>query len=329
MPMYKISIIIPIYNASVFLKRCIDSVLKQTYQNFELILVNDGSSDDSGEICQHYAEKNSNIKYISKNNGGVSSARNIGFEHSCGDFICFIDADDWLEPIYIEKLAEKIGGNNNIDMVECSLIEEGAEIIKNKIWGRNIDAQEYRNKVLFISDDGAYHGYIHTKMFKSAIIKKNRLTFREDLHYNEDRVFIAQYTLHAKSIACIDDSLYHYYINPDGAMTNIKTSKFNSRQLSELKSYEILIADNLIPQGEKKKYARIGNIKAIELYCKAKNENENEIKQQIDDFVNLFQIYDKNVGQIIRFISRNHTLLEISIATINCLNKMRKFIKRL
>jgi glycosyltransferase involved in cell wall biosynthesis len=327
MPMYKISIIIPIYNASVFLKRCIDSVLKQTYQNFELILVNDGSNDDSGEICQHYAEKNSNIKYISKNNGGVSSARNIGFEHSCGDFICFIDADDWLEPNYIEKLAEKIGGNNNIDMVECSLIEEGAEIIKNKIWGRNIDAQEYRNKVLFISDDGAYHGYIHTKMFKSAIIKKNRLTFREDLHYNEDRVFIAQYTLYAKSIACIDDSLYHYYINPDGAMTNIKTSKFNPRQLSELKSYEILIADNLIPQEEKKKYARIGNIKAIELYCKAKNENE--IKQQIDDFVNLFQIYDKNIGQIIRFISRNHTLLEISIATINCLNKMRKFIKRL
>ena len=119
MPMYKISIIIHIYNASVYLKRCIDSVLKQTYQNFELILVNDGSNDDSGEICQHYAEKNSNIKYISKNNGGVSSARNIGFEHSCGDFICFIDADDWLEPIYIEKLAEKIGGNNNIDMVNA------------------------------------------------------------------------------------------------------------------------------------------------------------------------------------------------------------------
>ena len=126
MTMYKISIIIPIYNASKYLKRCVDSILRQTRQDFELILVNDGSKDDSGEICQQYAENKSNIKYISKNNGGVSSARNIGIEHSCGEFICFVDADDWLEPNYIEKLAEKFE-SDNIDMVECNLIEDGAE----------------------------------------------------------------------------------------------------------------------------------------------------------------------------------------------------------
>ena len=93
----KVSVIVPLYNAEKFAKRCIESVLKQTFQNYELILVDDGSKDRTGEICDQYAEKESRIKVIHKKNGGVSSARNTGLEIAEGEWVTFLDADDWIE----------------------------------------------------------------------------------------------------------------------------------------------------------------------------------------------------------------------------------------
>ena len=99
-----ISIIVPIYNVENYLRQCLDSIMSQSYQNFECLLINDGSPDHSADICREYVEKDSRFKYFEKDNGGVSSARNLGIELSKGEYITFIDSDDWVDSDYLEVL---------------------------------------------------------------------------------------------------------------------------------------------------------------------------------------------------------------------------------
>ena len=100
-----ISIIVPIYNVENYLRHCLDSIQKQTYQNFECLLINDGSPDNSAGICREYVEKDSRFRYFEKENGGLSSARNVGIEKSSGVYITFVDSDDWLDSDYLEAVS--------------------------------------------------------------------------------------------------------------------------------------------------------------------------------------------------------------------------------
>ena len=108
-----ISIIVPIYNVEKYLRQCLDSIMNQTYQNFECLLINDGSPDNSANICREYVDKDSRFKYFEKENGGVSSARNLGIEYSKGEYITFIDSDDWVDSDYLELLYMKINEYEN------------------------------------------------------------------------------------------------------------------------------------------------------------------------------------------------------------------------
>ena len=110
-----ISVIVPVYNAENYLHRCIDSILAQTFTDFELLLINDGSTDNSGEICNAYAQKYPCIRMFHKNNGGVSSARNLGLTKANGEWIVFVDSDDWIEPHYLNVLYQ----NGKYDLVTC------------------------------------------------------------------------------------------------------------------------------------------------------------------------------------------------------------------
>ena len=104
----KITVIVPVYNVEHYLDKCLDSVIKQTYKNIEIIVVNDGSTDNSGEICQEYAQKDNRIVYIEKENGGLSDARNAGLDQMTGSYVTFVDSDDWIEQDYVETLYQKI-----------------------------------------------------------------------------------------------------------------------------------------------------------------------------------------------------------------------------
>lgn len=104
----KISIIVPVYNVEQYLENCINSVLNQSFRNFQLILVDDGSKDSSGEICDRFVQKDSRVKVIHKSNAGVSAARNAGIDIATGQFICFIDSDDWIESEYLQKIVDEI-----------------------------------------------------------------------------------------------------------------------------------------------------------------------------------------------------------------------------
>ena len=108
----KISVIVPVYNAEKYLHRCIDSILNQTFPDFELLLIDDGSKDQSGEICDEYAKKDSRVKVFHKENGGVSSARNVGIDNAVGEYICFCDSDDWVEKTWLLSFFERMCDND-------------------------------------------------------------------------------------------------------------------------------------------------------------------------------------------------------------------------
>ena len=125
-----ISIIVPIYNVENYLRQCLDSIQNQTYQNFECLIINDGSPDNSADICREYVEKDSRFRYLEKENGGVSSARNLGIEHSKGQYITFIDSDDWVDSDYLEVLYK-------------SLTDEKADVAVSTYKQFNMDDNNY------------------------------------------------------------------------------------------------------------------------------------------------------------------------------------------
>lgn len=205
-----ISIIVPVYNVEQYLTKCLQSILIQTYQNFELILVNDGSTDNSLVICEEYKKKDSRIRIINKENGGLSSARNAGLKEMKGDYIVFIDSDDWIEKDYLQKLFDSLL-DNNADIVQCNFIKEdihGRTLQKfcdNKVVteGKNFIKNLYNRKT-----------YLQTVVVWNKIYRKEIFTntlFDEGIHH-EDEAIIHELLYKASKIVCIDNILYHYIV---------------------------------------------------------------------------------------------------------------------
>lgn len=216
----KFSVIMPIYNAEKFLNESIESVLAQSFQDFELILVNDGSKDNSLYICTKYAKTNKCIKVIDVPNGGVSRARNIGLSMAKGEFICFIDSDD---KVYKDWLLHYASNPQNADLLCCGLLKcynDNKEI-------RNFEFDEY------FSVDRIYDGVNKiitngalnppwSKCYKAQIIQHYNLRFLEGCHLYEDLIFSLQYLQHTNSIQLISYVGYKYCLDNSNL-----TRKFN------------------------------------------------------------------------------------------------------
>ena len=199
-----ISIIVPIYNSEKYLGRCIDSILSQSFTDFELILVDDGSKDTSPQICDEYASIDKRIRVIHKKNGGVSAARNDGLDIAKGDYITFVDSEDRVDTDYLKCLYKK----NAFDYVIGTFI--------NEPYGK---IRKLREKVFigdglkdYISVSYLSNGYPWGKLFKSNIIKGNSIRF-ENIKVYEDLLFCIEYARNCSSICCIADANYHYF-NP-------------------------------------------------------------------------------------------------------------------
>ncbi len=208
-----ISIICPIYNAEHYLSSCIESIISQTYQNFELILINDGSKDGSGKICDNYSQKDYRIKVIHKSNEGVSIARNIGLQLSKGEFIIFIDADDAFTSPYALEIIIKAEKYNHSDIIQY---QETSKLPKNK----NINIQSVKFETTTIDNFSLHHNYntVWGFLFKSNIIKENKLSFTQGIKYGEDQEFISIYLLYCSQITIIKEKLYFYRITQGSAM---------------------------------------------------------------------------------------------------------------
>ena len=236
----KISVIVPVYNVEQFLPRCINSILAQTFTDFEVLLINDGSTDNSGRICDEYAKKDNRIRLFHKGNGGVSSARNIGLKNVKGELICFIDSDDYLDKKFLQRMVKAME-ENDVDLVCCGCYRESTD--GTLLWKRNIKTTtlyDRRQAVIELFTPTSFVGWPWNKIYKASLIKENGLEFNETIKYCEDDVFVLQYILHIQKACYISDILYHYVENSMSAnFKGYTDQKFNVNCLDRQKADEM------------------------------------------------------------------------------------------
>ncbi len=217
-----VSIIVPVYKVEQYLSRCVDSILKQSYSNLEIILVDDGSPDNSGTICDEYAQKDSRVKVIHKQNGGLSSARNTGLDIATGNFISFIDSDDWVDIRFIETL-RNVMIETQSDMSACTFCRTKGDFAKRELFDN--EPQIVKDKYFAIFDEKSYSGYAWNKLYKRDIIEKHRLRFDENIFNGEDFPFTLEYVHNSQKTAFIKQDLYFYFFRIEGIMNSIRLSE--------------------------------------------------------------------------------------------------------
>lgn len=207
--MPKISIIVPVYKVEKYLNRCLDSIIAQTYTDWECILIDDGSPDNSGKICDEYAEKDSRFVVIHQENTGSAEARNIALKNANGEYIICVDSDDWVENNYLEQLYN-VASVNDADVVGCNLIREyprKSVVVKNLM-------PESNKKCLSDLLTGKLQGYLHLKLIKRTLLVNNNIQFVKDINLWEDMIFSVKVFYYAEKIFSVDIELYHYRYNP-------------------------------------------------------------------------------------------------------------------
>ena len=195
--MKKVSIIIPVYNSENYISDCLESILAQTYQNIEVIVVDDGSIDNSVNKCKEIQKNDNRVMIIKKKNGGVSSARNTGLKKSSGDYIIFVDSDDIIPPDFVTKMVDAMSGE--VKMAVCGISEKTKNGIKEVIYNGNINAKGFRFLMYAYNSIG---GFCCNKIYSSENIKKNNIKFNEKIKNYEDMLFNIQY------IRCVDKIKY-------------------------------------------------------------------------------------------------------------------------
>ena len=217
-PMPKVSILIPVYNAEKTLRRCVDSVLHQEYTDFELILVDDGSRDNSPAICDNYARKDDRVKVIHAKNGGVSRARNLGINAASGAYLQFIDADDWLT-MDATKLLVRAMEEHQCDLVIADFYRVSGERISHKgdIDGSVVLTREEFAQEMMENPADFYYGVLWNKLFRRDLIQKHQLHMDESVEWCEDFLFNLEYLLYVDRIFALQAPIY-YYVKTEGSL---------------------------------------------------------------------------------------------------------------
>ena len=207
--MVKYSVIVPVYNAEKTLRRCVDSLLNQNYSDIELILVNDGSSDGSGAICEEYRARYPFVVYIDKPNGGVSTARNAGLDVATGKYVLFVDSDDYVSAQYFVTL-DRLGSNRQYDMVLFSYAVTDGKSVQPRVT-QSFAADCIEDSVPMFCRMIYTKTINHpvTKRFVRRIIEDNGIRFPENLYIGEDKVFNLQYMIRCNSCLVISEILYY------------------------------------------------------------------------------------------------------------------------
>ena len=215
----KVSIIIPAYNVADYIEKCVKSVANQTYQNLEIIVVNDGSKDNTLSIITHLAEQDERIKLIDKKNGGVSAARNDGMRSSTGEYVAFVDGDDYIADDFVEYMLTT-SLRNEADFVfskNCFLYEGETQI--SKVEEKVLSPEEATG--LLLSPEVSVGCW--NKLFKKSVLEQFNLHFMEDLFYGEGLYFITAFAQRANKTVCSNKKVYYYRRNNDTSAT----TKFN------------------------------------------------------------------------------------------------------
>ncbi|ALO47937.1 glycosyltransferase family 2 protein [Hoylesella enoeca] len=235
----KISIIVPVYNAGSTIKRCIDSILHQTFSDFEVLLIDDGSNDNSGLLCNSYAKKDNRIHAYHKQNGGVSSARQWGIEHSQGDYTIHVDPDDWIEPLMLERLYQ-IALIENSDMVICDFYENG----KNKQKYLSQKPTSLNAKELLIDVLTHLHGSCCNKLIRRECYQKYNVQFPLGINYCEDQYVIIALLQHPIKVSYLPEAFYHYENTDKNSLSRTYNERTYEYDLNVYRIFEDLLKDS-------------------------------------------------------------------------------------
>ena len=237
--MSKVSIIVPVYNRGKVLRRCVHSILNQDYQDIEVILVDDGSRDSSFSIISEYAAKDDRVIAIHKENGGVSSTRNKALSVASGDYVQFLDADDWL-PFDSTKLLVREMEENDVEMV----VGDFYRVVGNKVSKKGsiheaevITRNEYADRMMLTPAD-FYYGVLWNKLYRRDILEKHHIVMDANISYCEDVIFNLEYLLHVNKVAVLKAPVY-YYVKTEGSLVrqNLSLEKTVRMKTSVIKYY--------------------------------------------------------------------------------------------
>ncbi len=233
-----ISVVVPIYNLSKFLPRCFESLLKQTIDNYEIILVDDGSTDDSGTLCDQYEDEYKEfVRCIHKSNGGLSSARNVGIDVAKGKYIIFPDPDDWVEPDYLERLLS-LQLTESVDLV-CTgyYVEFDSNSIQANL-GQKYQIMSREEAQLSLLVSGGMGGFAWNKLYHLDIIRREKLYFLNDVGTTEDLDFAFRYIQYCSKLCFAPDvRTYHYYQRQNAATHG----GFSETKVASIHTYEKIL----------------------------------------------------------------------------------------
>ena len=233
----KASIIVPVFNGEEYIGTCIQSLVDQTYKELEILIINDGSSDRTVDICRSFHDDR--IRIVTQENQGVSAARNRGIKESLGDVLLFVDSDDWVDRNFVEELTAPFN-DSSISLVACGIIREYSDSSKNvrisKEYVGRINRDLLGRSVL---KPGGIEGYMCNKAFRRSVIVENALTVDRDISICEDVKFVMEFIRYCDFAKVIENSIYHYVQHESSARNqSIRGKCFNPKWLSEIKAWE-------------------------------------------------------------------------------------------
>ncbi len=249
------SIIVPVYNSGKTLRYCMDSILNQSYENYEVILVDDGSNDNSWSLCEIFQAENSKVKVFHTENHGVSHARNYALNNVRGKYAVFVDSDDYIDEYFLEKVYENIDNRTQLVIVGIREIEN-ERVIKESSYHKlkkNISKIEFLQGIF---EKDMFGGYIWNKVFDLSIIKTNHLSFNETISICEDTMFCFVYANYVDNARIIDEPLYMYIRHHDSAIHMLERKKVLSEEL---------VADELYYNREQHSDLKLTEL--MDLYC--------------------------------------------------------------
>lgn len=289
----KVSVVIPVYNVEKYLNECVDSVLNQTYSSYEIILVDDGSTDSSGSICDSYVIKDSRIRVFHKANGGLSSARNAGLEIAVGKYVYFLDSDDYISDQTLEKLVEVAEKDNSdivfFDAVSFADAEDNFKVSQNYIRKQNYKTGKGTAVFSEMQKNDEFHSAVPLLFIKKDLLEQNDIYFIDGIYY-EDMLFTYQVFCCSRVVSQIKEAFYHRRYRKNSIMTSNKTPKhFASftRVYEEVKRFSesLSIAD----EDFAKAYIVRCAFNCFNIYEKLskndKEENKEKIKAVSDDIL--------------------------------------------
>ena len=225
-----ISVVVPVYNTEKYLSRAIESIMRQTYENLEILIINDGSTDNSGHLCDEYAAKDDRIHVIHQENCGVSAARNTGLDAARGEWIGFVDSDDWIDPSMYEKLLNAAQGRGS-KIVVCGHNDYRGSVVIKKGRRTLLGSIGQVKAIEHLLAYDCFEGYLWNKLFSRSLLTD--ICLDTDIHFCEDILFCTKVFMLTENIYCIPDTLYHHCLAEHSAMLN-----FNAKRLTELLAWE-------------------------------------------------------------------------------------------